>query len=354
MGIDKDYGVHAFSGTSFAGPGGIFGTYYHVPTLHFDVPETQLLDHQPPFLQLRIMTKLANGSTVEAGSAVPVGQMLWAEIRAGDNKDGDKMAALTCTVGSVGTVDSTVVTLNQNYKISTGSWRVPLAPDGRKLGEGHHVLDLYARDTSGNESRTHREIDLLNFKVGAALDGPPDADVILEPDRDHAKINLPIKIIFTKNVIIPSPNDLVLTQDTTGIPAPCQLISSAGMVTGSTTDRVFYLIPSPALQYGQNYTLTLSANVVGADGNSEPMVHNVYQFTTTPIQAQESWTLPFSPGRIAALGNRLFIQDIANKRVEALTLSSGANSSIPVEDISPNDGGDFLGQGIDSLELFPA
>ena len=53
MGTDKDFGVRAFSGTSWGGPGGIFGTYYHAPTLHFVVTASDQADHVTPWAEIR-------------------------------------------------------------------------------------------------------------------------------------------------------------------------------------------------------------------------------------------------------------------------------------------------------------
>lgn len=326
MGIDPDFGTRAFSGTTFLGPGGIFGSYYVANKLHFVVTAEDTVDRLPPYVELKL---LQGGKVIDADFA-EVGAKVEIRARARDNRAGNLAFSVSingqaCKLGSEtssggmaqrsGTMDATA--------------------------EGVRRIDVVVTDASGNKAQMSRTIHILKLTTGDPE--TTDLTVTMTPET-NVGVDEWIKLAFTKSVKIPD-GGVQVSVDGTALLAPYVVRK------GSITDlqRVIYVAPKGAWVRGKLHTLSLQA---------EGQAVQALQFRVQDVIALGSASISARPtGALAALGNRVFVavQTSQGAKIEVFERVQGTGQEpqlVSVGVFAPTATSGFYGQDITCMKAF--
>jgi hypothetical protein len=172
MAVDKDWGVRGFSGTGWGGPGGVYGTYYHAPTIHLAVTPTDLGDRVAPWLQLNLAGRKADGS-FEPRDFGTTGEDLFLQVKLRDDRtrealdlnldifmDGTELPGCTGSCGQKIWTNATQLGL-MGYTATAGV--VTFTFRLKALAEGKHTVLVRAWDQACNAKDATLEVPVSSF-----------------------------------------------------------------------------------------------------------------------------------------------------------------------------------------------
>lgn len=355
MGIDKDFGTRAFSGTSYGGPGGIFGTYYHVPTLHFVVDPSQMGDHQPPYEELSFEVLDGSGAyrPVEVAN---VGDQVYAVIKVHDNQTDFTKVVLDLKIDNIphpkcyGDCSQPNWTNLESYSMEHG-----LAVFRFKVGilsEGKHAVVASAFDQDCNKATQTKELTILSFgsELPPIPNIPPTATLEVQGDLASVRTDSTIRVRFSEPVTGVSATSLLLERFENGafVSEPVRLFGHLGEVNASQGVSEVMILPLSPLKTGTRYQVRFLEII--QDSEQLKLQVGPLGFMTASYVAYPKLDIP--AGRIAdvtALGNMVYVG--VDEKIQAWFYEAGGWS--PQGLIGPGADGGFYGQDLVRVRAFP-